>query len=489
MNFLNILMQSLNKSIVSFNNFLWTYILIAPLILLGAYFTLKTKFVQFRSLKEMFRLLGDGVSSKKEGSVSSFQAFCISTASRVGTGNLAGIAIAISVGGPGAIFWMWLIALIGAASSFVESTLAQIYKEKDSNGVYRGGPAYYMEKALGKRWMGVIFSILITICFGLVFNSVQSNTISIALNEAFGINKAIMGIILTLITTAIIFGGIHRIAKVSEIIVPIMAVAYILISLFVVVKNITALPEMLKLIISSAFGFKQIAGGTIGGTLLIGVKRGLFSNEAGMGSAPNAAATAHVSHPVKQGLIQTLGVFTDTILICSCTAFMILLSGIDLSDKSLTGIQLTQNALSSQIGNFGSIFIAVCVLLFAFSSIVGNYYYGESNIEFLTKKKIYLTLYRVSVALMVLFGSVANLEIVWNLADVFMGLMAVINLIAIALLGKFAFKALDDYNAQKSSGIKDPIFRASSIPELKNVTEWSDNSSFEIEKDDEEECA
>ena len=488
MDFFNILLQSLNKIIVSFNDFLWPYVLIAPLILLGAYFTFKTKFVQFRSFKEMFRLLRDGASSQKEGSVSSFQAFCISTASRVGTGNLAGIAIAISVGGPGAIFWMWLMALIGAASSFVESTLAQIYKEKDSTGAFRGGPAYYMEKALGKRWMGVIFSILITICFGLVFNSVQSNTISIALNEAFGINKAIIGIILTLITATIIFGGIHRIAKVSEVIVPIMAVAYILISLFVMAKNITAIPEMFKAIVQNAFGFKQIAGGTIGGTLLIGVKRGLFSNEAGMGSAPNAAATADVSHPVKQGLIQTLGVFTDTILICSCTAFLILLSGIDLN-SGLTGIQLTQNALSSQIGSFGSIFIAVCVLLFAFSSIVGNYYYGESNIEFLSKKKIYLVMYRISVALMVLFGSISNLEIVWNLADVFMGLMAVINLIAIALLGKFAFKALEDYNAQKKAGIKDPIFRASSIPELKNVTEWNDeNSSFQTREDDEE-CA
>ncbi len=323
---------------------------------------------------------------KEKGSVSSFQAFCISTASRVGTGNLAGIAIAISVGGPGAIFWMWLIALIGSASSFVESTLAQIYKQPDGNGAYIGGPAYYMEKALNMKWMGIIFSILITICFGLVFNSVQSNTISLALNEAFGVNRILVGAILTLLTLSIIFGGIHRIAKVSEIIVPIMASAYILVALFVVITNISELPAMFALIFENAFGVKQAVGGGIGGALLIGIKRGLFSNEAGMGSAPNAAATANVSHPVKQGLIQTLGVFTDTIVICSCTAFIILLSDIDLSG-GLTGIQLTQNALSSQIGSFGSIFIAICVLLFAFSSIVGNYYYGEANIEFLTKKK------------------------------------------------------------------------------------------------------
>ena len=469
----NNFVEKLNLIINSVNDFLWTYVLIAPLILLGLYFTYKTGFVQFKFIKEMFRLLSDGASSKKEkGSVSSFQAFCISTASRVGTGNLAGIAIAISIGGPGAIFWMWLMALIGAASSFVESTLAQIYKQSDGKGAYIGGPAYYMDKALNMKWMGAIFSILITICFGLVFNSVQSNTISLALNEAFGVNQLIVGIALTLITLFIIFGGIHRIAKVSEVIVPIMATAYILISLFVVFKNITHVPALIATIVQNAFGAKQAIGGSLGGALLIGIKRGLFSNEAGMGSAPNAAATANVSHPVKQGLIQTLGVFTDTLVICSCTAFIILLSDVDLS-SGLTGIQLTQNALSSQIGNFGSVFIAICVLLFAFSSIVGNYYYGEANIGFLTDKKIYLTLYRICVALMVLFGATVSMSVVWNLADVFMALMAITNLIAIALLGKFAFKALDDYKAQKKAGIKDPVFKASSIPELKNVTEWN----------------
>lgn len=465
-------MDLFNNIILSFNDFLWTYILIAMLLTLAVYFTWKTKFVQFRYLKEMFRLLGDGSSSKKvKGSVSSFQAFCISTASRVGTGNLAGIAIAISIGGPGAIFWMWLIALIGAASSFVESTLAQIYKTKDKSGAFRGGPAYYMEKALGKKWLGVIFSILITIAFGLIFNSVQSNTITIAFNEAFGFDKVTIGIILTIFTIFIIFGGVQRVAKVSEILVPIMAVAYISVSLFVVVINISEIPAVIMSIVKNAFGLEQAIGGGIGAALMNGIKRGLFSNEAGMGSAPNAAATATVSHPVKQGLIQTLGVFTDTIIICSCTAFIILLSGIDLNSGA-EGIQLTQMALSSQVGDWGSSFIAICILLFAFSSIVGNYYYGESNIEFITEKKCYLNIYRILVAFMVFFGSIANLQIVWNLADVFMGLMAIINLIAIALLGNIAFKALDDYRSQKKAGIKDPVFKASSIPELKNVEEW-----------------
>lgn len=454
------------------SNFLYTYILIFMLIALGIFFTYKTNFVQFRYIKEMFRLLGDGAANGKEdGHVSSFQAFCISTASRVGTGNLAGIAIAISVGGPGAIFWMWLIALIGAGSSFVESTLAQIYKEKDHKGAFRGGPAYYIEKGLNKKWLGVLFSILITVSFGLIFNSVQSNTISIAMNEAFGFDRLIVGIILMILTVAIIIGGVQRVAKVSGIIVPVMAVLYILVSLFVILKNIGEVPRIILLIFENAFGIKEAVGGSLGGVILIGIKRGLFSNEAGMGSAPNAAATANVSHPVKQGLIQTLAVFNDTIIICSCTAFIILLSDVDLSE-GLTGIQLTQNALSSQIGSIGSTFIAICILLFAFSSIVGNYYYGESNIEFLTDKKIYIGIYRAGVGAMVLFGSVASLDVVWNMADVFMAVMAIINLIAITALGKFAYRALEDYRKQKKNGIKDPVFKASSIEGLENTSEW-----------------
>ena len=465
-------MNSLNNAILAFNDVLWTYILIAMLIIVGLYFTFKTKFVQFRNIKEMFILLNDGATNDKEkNSVSSFQAFCISTASRVGTGNLAGIATAISIGGPGAIFWMWLIALIGSASSFIESTLAQIYKKKDGDN-YIGGPAYYMEKGLKKRWMGILFAILITIAFGLVFNSVQANTIALSLNNSFGFNKVIVGSIITILTIVIIFGGVNRIAKVSSIIVPIMAIAYILVALFIVIKNITALPEVFKMIFENAFGIHQVVGGGIGAALMQGIKRGLFSNEAGMGSAPNAAATATVSHPVKQGFIQTLGVFTDTLIICSCTAFIILLSDVPL-DGSVKGIELTQLAINYQVGSWGGIFISICILLFAFSSIVGNYYYGETNIQFITNKKIYLSIYRIFVGLMVFFGSLVSMDIVWNLADVFMGLMAIINLIAIVLLSKIAFKALDDYMGQKKSGIKDPVFNASSIPELDNeITEW-----------------
>ena len=466
-------MDALNSIIISFNDFLWTYILIAMLLALGLYFSIKTNFVQFRYIKEMFRLLGDGIGNKnKKGSISSFQAFCISTASRVGTGNLAGIAIAISAGGPGAIFWMWIIALLGSASSFIESTLAQIYKEKDIDGTFKGGPAYYMEKGLNKKWMGVLFSILITISFGLVFNAVQANTITASFHEAFNVNEIVVAIILSIITLFVIFGGVHRVAKVSEVIVPVMAVAYILVALFIILINFSKLPETIALIFENAFGFKQFTGGTLGGIILIGVKRGLFSNEAGMGSAPNAAATASVSHPVKQGLIQTLGVFTDTLIICSCTAFIILLSGVDYTSGGVEGIQLTQRALSAQVGSWGNIFIAICILLFAFSSIVGNYYYGESNISFLTSKKRYIFLYRIFVVFMVFSGCLAKVSIVWNLADVFMGFMAIVNLIAIFLLSKIAFSALKDYTEQKKKGIKDPIFKKDSIEGLENISEW-----------------
>ncbi|WP_297436389.1 sodium:alanine symporter family protein [uncultured Clostridium sp.] len=477
-------MDLLNKLVVSANDVLWSYVLIFSLLALGIYFTFKTKFVQFRYIKEMFRLLGDGFGDSKDKEkkgISSFQAFCISTASRVGTGNIAGVAIAVSVGGAGSVFWMWLIALIGSASSFVESTLAQIYKVKDGDS-FRGGPAYYMERALNKRWMGVLFSILITICFGFIFNAVQSNTVSQSFSVAFGVNELYVGIGLAVLTAIVIFGGVHRIAKVSEIIVPIFAVAYILVAIVVILMNITHIPSVFGEIFGGAFNFKAAGGGLLGAAIMQGVKRGLFSNEAGMGSAPNAAATAEVSHPVKQGLIQTLGVFTDTLVICTCTAFIILIRDKVNFDSILaangvvnpTGVQLTQYSLESHLGIFGTYFIAICILLFAFSSVVGNYYYGQSNIEFMCgENKTILNIYRFLVVAMVLFGAVARVELVWNLADLFMGLMAILNMIAIALLGKIAFKALDDYRSQKKQGIKEPVFKASTIPEVKNTDHWN----------------
>ena len=327
-----------------------------------------------------------------------------------------------------------------------------------------------MERGLGWRWMGVLFAILISITFGFAFNSVQSNTICAAWEGSFGIDHAWMGIALTLISLATIFGGIHRIARVSSVVVPIMALGYIALALGIVFINIGQLPAVIKLIVANAMGWEQAVGGSVGAALMQGIKRGLFSNEAGMGSAPNVAATAHVSHPVKQGLIQALGVFSDTLVICTCTAFIILFSGVPL-DGSLNGVQLTQEALKAEVGGAGSIFVALAILLFAFSSIIGNYYYGEANIRFITSRKWVLFVYRLLVGGMVLFGSLASLDLVWSLADVTMALMTICNLIAIALLSKQAFLLLDDYVRQKRSGIKSPSYDRDRIPELRDKAE------------------
>ena len=451
------------------NDALWTYVLIAMLLAVGLYFTFKNRFIQFRLIPHMFRLLTE--TSHSKNGVSSFQAFCMSTASRVGTGNLAGVAIAISIGGPGSVFWMWLIALIGAASAFVESTLAQVYKEKLGDA-YIGGPAYYIKKALNNKPLGVVFAVLITICFGLIFNSVQSNTISSAFEHSYAFDRLTIGIVLAVFTGFVIFGGVKRIALVSEILVPFMAVIYLGIVLYILAMNYKVLPGVFELIVSNALGFKQFAGGTLGAILLQGIKRGLFSNEAGIGSAPNAAATAEVSHPAKQGLIQTLGVFTDTLIICTATALLILVSG-QYNTGNEDGIQITQLAMESQIGTWGDNFVAISILLFAFSSILGNYYYGESNVEFINKSKFWLNAYRVVVLLMIVLGSVKDQKFVWGLADVFMGLMAIINLYAIVRLAPLANKVLKDYLKQLRAG-KNPVFESSKFIPKEHSDCWPD---------------
>ena len=464
-------METITQWITSINDVLWTYILIIMLLGCAVWFTIKTRFVQFRMFKEMVRLLGDSTSKAegKEHHISSFQAFAVSLASRVGTGNLAGVATAITVGGPGAVFWMWIIALLGSSSAFIESTLAQLYKVKGQSS-YIGGPAYYMKKGLKQPWMGVLFAILIIFTFAFAFNTVQSNTICAAFEQAFQFDHVTMGIILTVFTLMIIFGGIQRIAKVSSIIVPVMALGYILLAFVIVGMNITHLPDVIKLIVSSAFGWEQALGGGIGVALMQGIKRGLFSNEAGMGSAPNVAATADVSHPVKQGLIQTLGVFSDTLVICTCTAFIILFSGVPLGGEA-NGVQLTQMALDNEIGSGGSIYVAVAILFFAFSSIIGNYYYGEANLRYITHNKVVMTVFRLMTGAMVMFGALASLDLAWSLADVCMGLMTICNLIAIVLLGKYAFRLLEDYREQKRRGIKDPVFTKDKMKDIEQDIE------------------
>ena len=459
---------AINTLATSCSDFLWTYLLIAALIACGVYFTIRSRFVQFRMLGEMVRLLADttGHGSGKRH-ISSFEAFAVSVATRVGTGNLAGVATAIAIGGPGAVFWMWMIALIGSATAFVESTLAQLFKRQSTDS-FIGGPAYYILHGMHSKWLSATFAVLLTLTFGLSFNSIQSNTICQAMEHAFQFDPTIVGVLLSLLALSIIFGGIHRIARVSSILVPLMAVGYFILALVVLAMNLDQMPHMFRLIIDSAFGVGQFAGGAIGATMLIGIKRGLFSNEAGEGSAPNVAATAMVTHPVKQGLIQALGVFTDTLLVCSCTAFIILISGAN-ADSKLNGIALTQTALESQIGHWGLIFVAMAIFLFAFSSIIGNYYYGEANIRFLTKKRWVLTVYRVlSGGVMVFIGAIASLEVVWSVGDVFMALLTACNLVAIAWLGKYAFRLLRDYRSQKRMGKKSPVFDPNIVPELKN---------------------
>ena len=461
----------LSQLIGSVNDVLWTYILIIMLLGCAFWFTWKTKLVQFRMIGEMVRLLGDsaGKAEGREHHISSFQAFAVSIASRVGTGNLAGVATAITLGGPGAVFWMWVIALFGAASAFVESTLAQLYKIHGDKS-FVGGPAYYMKKGLKQPWMGILFAFLLVFTFGFAFNSVQSNTICAAFEEAFRVSPALTGGILTFLTLIIIFGGIQRIAKVSSVIVPVMALGYIFLALFIVILNVRQLPGVIELIVANAFGWEQALGGGVGMALMQGIKRGLFSNEAGMGSAPNVAATADVTHPVKQGLIQTLGVFTDTLIICTCTAFIILFSGLA-STGEANGIKLTQMALNSEIGAVGTIYVAIAILFFAYSSILGNYYYGEANVRYITRRRWAIPLYRVLVGVMVMFGSLASLDLAWSLADMAMGFMTICNLIAIALLGKYAFRLLEDYRMQKRNGIKNPVFTKDKMKDIEDDLE------------------
>lgn len=462
----------LGDIVSSSNNILWTYLLVGLLLFLGLFFTVRLRFVQFTMLKEMVSLLFKGTDRKvfkdKKGTTP-FQAFTISTAARVGTGNLAGVALAITAGGPGAVFWMWIIALVGAATGFVESTLAQMYKVKVKNG-YQGGPAYYMEKALGMRWMGILFAILIMLCFGLIFNGVQSNTISQAFTGAYNIEGYWIGGAIAIMIGIVIYGGIRRIAVVTEFVVPIFAIIYILVSLVIMFMNIGALPEVFSLIFTNAFGIREIAGGGLGAAIMNGVQRGLFSNEAGMGSAPNAAATAHVSHPVKQGLVQTLGVFTDTLIICSSTAFIIILAGVHTSSES-DGIQLTQLALDAHLGGWAQTFVSLAIFFFAFSSLLGNYYYGANNIKFISENPVYIQIFRLAFLAMVMIGAVSDLQLIWSLADLFMGSMALVNLIAVAMLTKIAAAALDDYQKQKRLGY-DPVFYKDSIPGLNNIESW-----------------
>ena len=456
---------------------------IGILIGLGIYFTVKTDFVQLKMLREMIRLLFNKSGKETSGAeISGFQAFCVSTASRVGVGNIAGVAIAIVTGGPGAVFWMWLIAFIGAATGFVESTLAQIYKLPRENGLFHGGPAYYIKNVLHQPKIARLFAILISITFGLIYNSVQANTIVLSIDAAFGIDKSICAPLLAILTALVIFGGMQRVAKLTEFLVPIMAGIYIFAALIIIFIHLDKLPGVLYLIFHDAFSPQAAVGGGFAVVFMTGVRRGLFSNEAGEGSIPNAAATATGKHPVRQGLIQSFGVYVDTMFICSATAFSILLTDQYAIGGNLTGIALTQQSMASVFGSIAPGLLTIIVFLFAFSSIVGNYYYSEVNIAFfegdesgnlpsvIARNAMFI--FRCLVIVMVVFGSFATLSFVWDAADLFMGFLCLTNLYAIARLGKYAFIALADYIRQKSSGIEEPVFDPQIIPSQEGIHAW-----------------
>lgn len=457
------------------NDLIWSQYLIGLLITAGIFFTIGSKFIQLRWISEMFRAIGEKPETLENGKkgISPFQAFAISAGSRVGTGNIAGVATAIVLGGPGAVFWMWIIAFIGAASAFIEATLAQVYKVPDEEGGYRGGPAYYITKGLNQKWLGVVFAVLITVTFAFVFNTVQSNTIAESLKTQYNVSPIVTGIILAIVTAIIIFGGVRSIATLSSIIVPVMAIIYIGLVAVILIFNYDQIIPMIATIVKNAFGFEQATGGAVGAAVLQGIKRGLFSNEAGMGSAPNAAATAAAPHPVKQGLIQSLGVFFDTMLVCTATAIMILLyTGLEFGENAAQGVAVTQSALNEHLGSAGGIFLTIAITLFAFSSVIGNYYYGQSNMEFLWENKTVLFIFRCLVVVLVFVGAVVKTETVWSTADVFMGLMAIVNLVAIIGLSNIAFAVMNDYQRQRKAG-KKPVFKPEELEiNLFGIESW-----------------
>ncbi|CCF19694.1 Amino-acid carrier protein alsT [Pseudorhizobium banfieldiae] len=452
------------------NLILWEYVLVYGLLAVGLYFTIRLRLIQFLHFGEMFRVLRSSPTEDDAG-ISPFQALTVSLASRVGTGNIAGVAVALYLGGPGAIFWMWMVALVGMATAYSESALAQLYKVKNEEGMYRGGPAFYIARGLRAPWAGGIFSICLILSFGLVFNAVQANSIADAMEGAFGLPKLGVGVVVAVLAGIVIFGGIRQIARVAELIVPFMAGAYLLAAIYVLITNWSDVPAVIGNIFASAFGWQEAAGGATGGimaAMMNGVKRGLFSNEAGMGSAPNiaAVATPQPHHPSSQGFVQALGVFIDTLLVCTATAIMILLSGALVPESGVTGAQLTQAALEEHLGTFGAYFIAIAIFFFAFTSIIGNYSYAENAMTFLgAGTGIGIVILRSAVLLMVVWGAYETVTTVFNAADASMGLMATSNLIAIVLLSGTVAKLTKDYFAQRKAG-ESPVFHAADYPEL-----------------------
>ncbi|MBJ2345990.1 MULTISPECIES: alanine/glycine:cation symporter family protein [Pseudomonas] len=448
------------------NDFLSGKVLIALIVGLGGYFTIRSRFVQFRHFFHMFTVFRDSLKSSTD-QLSSFQALMLSLAGRVGAGNIAGVGIAVTLGGPGAVFWMWVTALVGMSSSFFECSLGQLYKRCDSEGQFRGGPSYYIQHGLQKRWLGMIMAFLLLITFGFAFNGLQAHAVTHSLNNAFGLDTTYTGLGLAVLLGLVFIGGIKRIAKVADLLVPVKTLAYIGVTLYVIVLQFEHVPGMLATIVKSAFGLDQAFGGLIGSAIVMGVKRGVFANEAGLGSAPNVAAVASVEHPVAQGVVQAFSVFLDTFVICTCTALLILLSGFYTPGFEGDGIALTQNSLAAVVGDWGRVFISVALSLFVFTSILYNYYLGENNLRFmLGENRKALMAYRTLVLALIFWGAIENLGTVFAFADITMTLLAFVNLIALFLLFKVGMRILRDYDDQRAAGIKVPVFDSSKFPDL-----------------------
>lgn len=442
------------------NSVLWNYVLTYGLLAVGLWFTLRLRGIQLRRFPHMLRVIGRGTGGDASG-ISPFQALCTSLASRVGTGNIAGVAIAMGLGGPGALFWMWCTAVLGMATAYAESTLAQLYKVRDESGQYRGGPAYYIERGLRIRWLGIAFALSLLLSYGAIFSSVHANAIAQSSAAAFGLGQGTIALTLVLLTAAIIFGGLRSVARFSEWVVPVMAVGYIGLAGWVVATNIDRVPEVLATVLRSAFGLDAAAGGVLGAiaaAMLQGVKRGLYSNEAGMGSAPNiaAAATPVPHHPASQGLVQSLGVFIDTLLVCSATGFVILLAGVPLD--AADGVLLTQRAMTVFFGDAGSVFVAIALFFFAFTTIIGNYSYAENNLLYLGGGRRGLLVLRLVTLAVVAWGVYSKVQVVWDAADASMAIMSTINLVAILLLSGVVVRLTRDYDAQLRAG-RMPEFR------------------------------
>jgi AGCS family alanine or glycine:cation symporter len=457
------------------NDWLWNYVLIAVLLTMGVFFTVSTRAVQFRYFGRMFGVLRNAF-HHEEGHLSSFQALVVSVAGRVGSGNIAGVAVAITLGGPGAIFWMWLIGLMGMATSVVECSLAQLFKRAEPNGDYRGGPAFYIKHGLNKPKLAAVYSVLLLITFGLAFPALQSFVVASSLESSFGFSTLTSGLVLTVCVAFVIFGGIHRIAKVSEVIVPLMAVGYFALAVYILLMHAAELPGIVAMIVKSALGLDSAIGGGIGAAILQGVRRGLFSNEAGLGSAPNVAAVAYVKHPVNQGIVQAFSVFIDTLLLCTATAAMILLSdAYTPGAEGVEGVALTQRAVAEQVGAWGETYVSVALILFAFSSIVYNYYLGENSLDYFSEENQTLfNVFRLALLGLVFWGSMQDLGTIFSFADLTMGLLAVVNLLGLALLAPVARRLLRDYDQKVANG-QEAIFDADEWQDLDiDPQAWAD---------------